>query len=57
MTFFNDSQIEKLLPMHDCIAVMRNLFSLNLAEDTYNPLRNILHLPNSTGLLGLIVNI
>ena len=54
MIFFNEKQIEKLLPMQDCIAVMRNLFSLNLAEETFNPLRNVFHLPNSTGMLGLM---
>lgn len=54
MIFFNEKQIEQLLPMRDCITVMRQLFSLNLAEDTYNPLRNILFLPNSSGILGLM---
>jgi ornithine cyclodeaminase/alanine dehydrogenase-like protein (mu-crystallin family) len=54
MTFFNEKQVEHLLPMHECIAAMRALFSLNLAEDTYNPLRNIHFLPNSTGMLGLM---
>lgn len=54
MNFFNAEQVETLLPMPECIAVMRDLFSLNLAEETFNPLRNILSLPGVAGILGLM---
>ncbi len=54
MTFFDAQQIEELLPMHDCIKVMRAVFSLNLEEETLNPLRNIIPLPNGAGLMGLM---
>ncbi len=54
MTFFNEEKINQLLPMRDCIQVMRNLFSLNLKEDTLNPLRNIMHLPDKNGLMGMM---
>ncbi len=54
MTFFDDKQIEKLLSMQECINVMRTVFSLNLAEETLNPLRNIISLPNGSGLMGLM---
>ena len=54
MIFFDAKQIEECLPMDDCINVMRTVFSLNLEQETLNPLRNIIPLPNGAGLMGLM---
>jgi ornithine cyclodeaminase/alanine dehydrogenase-like protein (mu-crystallin family) len=54
MLFFNEEKINQRLPMRDCIQVMRDLFSLNLKEETHNPLRNIMHLSDKNGLMGMM---
>ncbi|MDX2067571.1 MAG: ornithine cyclodeaminase family protein [Haliscomenobacter sp.] len=53
MKYLDQQQIKDLLPMTDCIAVMRNLFSLDPEKDLINPLRPKMMLPNG-GILGMM---
>ena len=53
MKYLDQQQIKALLPMSECIAVMRNLFSLNPEKDLINPLRPKMMLPNG-GILGMM---
>jgi ornithine cyclodeaminase/alanine dehydrogenase-like protein (mu-crystallin family) len=53
MKYLDQQQIKTLLPMSECIAVMRNLFSLDPEKDLINPLRPKMILPNG-GILGMM---
>lgn len=53
MNYLNPHQIQSLLSMSECIAVMRDLFLLNPEEDLINPLRPKMMLPNG-GILGMM---
>jgi ornithine cyclodeaminase/alanine dehydrogenase-like protein (mu-crystallin family) len=54
MKFFNELDIENLLSMRECIEVMRNVFSLDPMTDIQNPLRQVMPIAGSDGLLGLM---
>lgn len=50
----NQSEIVELLPPNECIEVMRKAFAAVAAGQVYQPLRNILRVPEAKGLLGLM---
>ncbi|MBU3024907.1 ornithine cyclodeaminase family protein [Zobellia galactanivorans] len=53
--FIDNDQIEKLLPMSECIKVMQALFLLNAETDIVNPLRTTMPLHNdSHGIMGMM---
>lgn len=53
MDFIDAKRVRELLPMTECIQVMRDLFSLNPETEVLNPLRTKMFLPNR-GVLGMM---
>lgn len=53
MKYLDQTQIKALLPMSECIAIMRDLFRLDPEKDLINPLRPKMILPNG-GILGMM---
>jgi alanine dehydrogenase len=52
--YLSKEEVALLLPMHECIAVMKDAFS-NLAEGKcLQPLRSLMWLPDRKGLLGMM---
>ncbi len=52
--FVNDPGVHELLPMKDCIPLMREALSSLARGDVVLPLRSMVRLPDGTGLLGLM---
>ena len=52
--FVNKERIASLLPMEECIAVMENMFRSLAAGQCLQPLRNIMRLPDGSGILGMM---
>jgi alanine dehydrogenase len=52
--FVNKEKIASLLPMEECIAVMEKMFRSLAAGDCLQPLRNIMRLPDGSGVLGMM---
>ena len=52
--FINKEKIASLLPMNECIEVMEKMFASLAAGECLQPLRNIMRLPGSDGLLGMM---
>ncbi|MGJ8738335.1 ornithine cyclodeaminase family protein [Zobellia laminariae] len=53
--FLDNDQIESLLPMSECIQVMKELFLLDAEKDIVNPLRATMPLQNATkGIMGMM---
>ena len=50
----NDAEVEKLLSMKECIAVMREALAALTRGDAFQPLRTIIHPPKFDGLMGLM---
>ena len=50
----NDREVERLLPMRECIDVMAKALETLAREDALLPLRTIMWLPGKTGALGLM---
>jgi ornithine cyclodeaminase/alanine dehydrogenase-like protein (mu-crystallin family) len=50
----NAEEVERLLPMEDCIRLMEEALSALAEGKVLNPLRSILRLPEGRGLLGLM---
>ena len=52
--FVNKEKIASLLPMEECIAVMEKMFRSLAAGECLQPLRNIMRLPDGSGVLGMM---
>ncbi|HMK19773.1 MAG TPA: ornithine cyclodeaminase family protein [Chitinophagaceae bacterium] len=52
--FINKEKIASLLPMEECIEVMEKMFSSLAAGECLQPLRNIMRLPDGSGVLGMM---
>lgn len=50
----NQAAVRALLPMRDCIELMGNTLAALARGETFQPLRNIVRLPDGTGLLGMM---
>ncbi|MFN8355430.1 MAG: ornithine cyclodeaminase family protein [Spirosomataceae bacterium] len=53
MHFVSHTEVTQLLPMNECIGLMRSLFSLP-SEQVLNPLRTKMWLPDYRGVLGMM---
>lgn len=52
--FITKEKIASLLPMNECIEVMENMFRSLAAGECLQPLRNIMFLPDRSGVLGMM---
>jgi len=52
--FINKEKISSLLPMNECIEVMEKMFLSLAAGECLQPLRNIMRLPDASGVLGMM---
>jgi ornithine cyclodeaminase len=52
--FINKEKIASLLPMNECIEVMEKMFRSLAAGECLQPLRNIMRLPDGSGVLGMM---
>ena len=52
--FVNKEKIASLLPMEECIAVMEKMFRSLATGECLQPLRNIMRLPDGSGVLGMM---
>lgn len=52
--FINKETITSLLPMKECIEVMEKMFRSLAAGECLQPLRNIMRLPDGSGVLGMM---
>lgn len=52
--FVNKDRVASLLPMEECIGVMEKMFRSLAAGECLQPLRNIMMLPDRTGVLGMM---
>lgn len=52
--FVNKERIASLLPMEECIEVMEKMFRSLAAGECVQPLRNIMRLPDGSGVLGMM---
>jgi ornithine cyclodeaminase len=52
--FVNEGGVQELLPMRDCIDLMRNALTALAKGDVVLPLRSLMRLPDQSGLLGLM---
>jgi ornithine cyclodeaminase/alanine dehydrogenase-like protein (mu-crystallin family) len=50
----NESEVESLLTMHECIGVMENALAALARGDVHQPLRSVVRPPGATGFLGLM---
>jgi ornithine cyclodeaminase len=52
--FVNKEKIASLLPMEECIDVMEKMFRSLAAGECLQPLRNIMRIPDGSGVLGMM---
>ena len=52
--FVNKEKIASLLPMSECISVLEKMFRSLAAGECLQPLRNIMRLPDGSGVLGMM---
>jgi ornithine cyclodeaminase len=52
--FITKEKIASLLPMEECIVVMEKMFRSLAAGECLQPLRNIMRLPDGSGVLGMM---
>jgi len=52
--FVNNEKIASLLPMDECIEVMEKMFVSLAAGECLQPLRNIMRLPDGSGVMGMM---
>ena len=52
--FITKEKIASLLPMNECIDVMEKMFRALAAGECQQPLRNIMRLPDGSGVLGMM---
>lgn len=52
--YLDKNSITMLLPMQDCIAVMERMFRSLAAGECLQPLRNLMWLPDKSGILGMM---
>jgi ornithine cyclodeaminase/alanine dehydrogenase-like protein (mu-crystallin family) len=52
--YLDKHSITPLLPMQDCISVMERMFRSLAAGECLQPLRNLLWLPDKSGILGMM---
>jgi len=52
--FINKEKVASLLPMEECIEVMEKMFRSLAAGECLQPLRNIMWLPDRSGVLGMM---
>ena len=50
----NQAEVHQLLPMNECMAAMAEALTAISCGKAINPLRQILHLPDKRGLLGMM---
>ena len=52
--YLDKTSITPLLPMQDCISVMERMFRSLAAGECLQPLRNLMWLPDKSGILGMM---
>ena len=52
--YINNEKIASLLPMNECIEVMEKMFCSLAAGECLQPLRNIMMLPDKSGVMGMM---
>src|SRR4030095_6002428 len=52
--FVTKERVASLLPMNECIEVMEKMFRSVVAGECLQPLRNIMFLPDRSGVLGMM---
>jgi len=52
--FVNEAAVRKLLPLESCIGLMRDALTTLARGDAVLPLRNMVRLPDGSGILGLM---
>ena len=52
--FLNEQDVEELLTMQECIAVMEDALAALARGEVHNPLRQAIRAPGANGLLGLM---
>ncbi len=52
--YINKEKIAELLPMNECIDVMKQMFYSLAKQECAQPLRSLMWLPDKTGLLGMM---
>ncbi len=52
--YINKEKIASLLPMHECISVMEEMFHALAGGECLQPLRSMMWLPDRSGLLGMM---
>jgi len=52
--FINKEKIASLLPMEECIELMEKMFRSLAAGESLQPLRNIMRIPDGSGVLGMM---
>lgn len=52
--FVNEAGVKELLPMGECVALMREALATFARGDAVLPLRSLVRLPDGSGLLGLM---
>lgn len=52
--FVNESGVRELLPMADCVPLMRDALTTFARGDAVLPLRSLVRLPDGSGILGLM---
>ena len=52
--FINKEKIASLLPMEECIELMEKMFRSLAAGECLQPLRNIMRIPDGSGVLGMM---
>jgi ornithine cyclodeaminase len=50
----NQSEVEQLLPMSDCIGIMTEALTSLAKGEAYNPLRGVIRPPGAKGVLGMM---
>ena len=52
--YINKEKIASLLPMHECIAVMEQMFRALAKGECLQPMRSLMWLPDKSGLMGMM---
>ena len=54
LRILNQGDVQRLLPMPECIEVMENVLATTARGEAINPLRSLVRFPDGSGLLGMM---
>ncbi|MCU1267293.1 MAG: hypothetical protein JWM21_3611 [Acidobacteria bacterium] len=54
MLILNHAEVEQLLPLSECIAVMEQALSALARDEMYQPLRTVIHPPGAAGVIAMM---